>query len=1204
MMLISLTGFGQLNLPVNFEPGLDYQLTDFGGNASQLVADPTDGSNTVVQSTKPNNAELWAGTTVGGSAGFATPIPFTANSTSMSVRVWSPTAGTPIRLKVENSGNDQISVETEATTTMAGMWETLIFNFSNQAAGTAALNLANSYNKASMFFNFGTDGATAGEQTYYWDDMEFIEGMGSTQIDLPVNFEDSEADYALIDFGGNASSIVADPTDGSNTVVQSIKTGSAELWAGTTVGGTMGFANPIPFTADATTMTVRVWSPTAGTPIRLKVENSGNDQISVETEATTTMAGMWETLTFDFSNPASGTAALNLANSYNKASMFFNFGTTGAEAGEQTYYWDDMEFASTGGGNNSEYCSTPVQHLGIPAETASAILLTITNVDENSMFIEIESADSDPVDFLLIVGGSGATISDENTSEPGKISRTMTWDTPPAEVVMNILWSKASFGGNWQLSPADITVPFAAACGEDPLDQVSLPVTFEDENVDYGLTDFGGNASSIVTDPTDASNTVAQTIKTGAAELWAGTTLGGAIGFAGPVPFMPGSTVMTVRVWSPTAGTPIRLKVENSTNGDISVETEATTTMAGMWETLTFDFTNPAAGTQAINFSNVYQKASIFFNFGTTGGEAGEQTYYWDDVEFVPGVAPDPIELPVTFEEEINYDLVDFGGNASMIVTDPTDANNTVAQTIKTGAAELWAGTTIGGAIGFSSPVPFVPGSTVMTVRVWSPTAGTPIRLKVENSTNGDISVETEATTTMAGVWETLTFDFTNPAAGTQAINFSNVYQKASIFFNFGTTGGEAGEQTYYWDDVEFVPGEAPDPIELPVTFEEEIDYALLDFGGNASMIVTDPTDANNTVAQSIKTGAAELWAGTTIGGVIGFASPIPFADGETIMSLRVWSPTANTPIRLKVENAGNNQISVETEATTTVAGMWETLIFDFANEATGTAPINLSNVYNKASVFFNFGTTGAEAGEQTYYWDDLYFGTPVTTNSVFDIIAGSEVHTTLETAIILAGLEETLTNDGPFTVFAPTDAAFAAVDPDLLADLIADPTGDLTEVLLYHVLSGTILSNQLSDGQQAPTLQGESITVGVNGGVVTIDMATVIVADLEADNGVVHVIDAVLLPSTIVGIQEATAAGIFEVGPNPSNDIFNLRFRTEPGAGAEWSLFDSNGKQIMRERIQSSNLQIATAGLSSGIYLLRVDHEGMSYFTKLMIAR
>lgn len=162
--------------------------------------------------------------------------------------------------------------------------------------------------------------------------------------------------------------------------------------------------------------------------------------------------------------------------------------------------------------------------------------------------------------------------------------------------------------------------------------------------------------------------------------------------------------------------------------------------------------------------------------------------------------------------------------------------------------------------------------------------------------------------------------------------------------------------------------------VSLPVSFDEDVDYALTDFGNNVSEIVEDPTDATNMVVKSVKTDSAETWAGTTIGGAIGFTAPLPFSEYSTEMTVRVWSPAADTPIRLKVEDAADPNISVETEVMTTVAEEWETLTFDFSNEAEGTAALDLANTYNKASIFFNFGTSGADAGELTFYWDDVAF--------------------------------------------------------------------------------------------------------------------------------------------------------------------------------------------------------------------------------------
>jgi len=127
-----------------------------------------------------------------------------------------------------------------------------------------------------------------------------ISTFGFSQVSLPIDFESTTINYDLADFGENVSTFVTDPTDPNNTVVQSIKTAGAETWAGTTASDA-GIAMPIPFTATNTKMTVRVWSPDAGIPVRLKVEDKTDDTKSVETEAMTTMAMAWETLEFDFS---------------------------------------------------------------------------------------------------------------------------------------------------------------------------------------------------------------------------------------------------------------------------------------------------------------------------------------------------------------------------------------------------------------------------------------------------------------------------------------------------------------------------------------------------------------------------------------------------------------------------------------------------------------------------------------------------------------------------------------------------------------------------------------------------------------------------------------------------------------------------------------------------------------------------------------
>jgi uncharacterized surface protein with fasciclin (FAS1) repeats len=120
---------------------------------------------------------------------------------------------------------------------------------------------------------------------------------------------------------------------------------------------------------------------------------------------------------------------------------------------------------------------------------------------------------------------------------------------------------------------------------------------------------------------------------------------------------------------------------------------------------------------------------------------------------------------------------------------------------------------------------------------------------------------------------------------------------------------------------------------------------------------------------------------------------------------------------------------------------------------------------------------------------------------------------TTLVAAVEAAGLVETLSGEGPFTVFAPTDEAFAALPEGTVESLLMEENRDqLVAILTYHVVPGAVMSTDLSDGMTAATVQGADITVSL-GDSVMINDATVTTADIEASNGVIHVIDSVILP-------------------------------------------------------------------------------------------
>jgi uncharacterized surface protein with fasciclin (FAS1) repeats len=134
----------------------------------------------------------------------------------------------------------------------------------------------------------------------------------------------------------------------------------------------------------------------------------------------------------------------------------------------------------------------------------------------------------------------------------------------------------------------------------------------------------------------------------------------------------------------------------------------------------------------------------------------------------------------------------------------------------------------------------------------------------------------------------------------------------------------------------------------------------------------------------------------------------------------------------------------------------------------------------------------------------------------IVDTAVAAGDFTTLVSAVQQAGLEETLRGEGPFTVFAPTDEAFAAVPQETMDALLADPTGALADVLTYHVVPGKVMSTDLSDGMQAETVNGQPLDISIeDDGTVMVNGAKVVTADIETSNGVIHVIDTVLVPSS-----------------------------------------------------------------------------------------
>ncbi len=156
-----------------------------------------------------------------------------------------------------------------------------------------------------------------------------------------------------------------------------------------------------------------------------------------------------------------------------------------------------------------------------------------------------------------------------------------------------------------------------------------------------------------------------------------------------------------------------------------------------------------------------------------------------------------------------------------------------------------------------------------------------------------------------------------------------------------------------------------------------------------------------------------------------------------------------------------------------------------------------------------------AQCHNNSKSWKTSYNKKHKKASDIVSLASGSKTLKTLVAAVSAADLVETLQSDGPFTVFAPNDAAFAALPEGTVENLLKpENKGDLIKVLTYHVVPGRIESTDLRNGQRVKTVAGGKVNIATNSSIVKINDAIVQKANVRASNGVVHIIDRVLLPS------------------------------------------------------------------------------------------
>ena len=332
-------------------------------------------------------------------------------------------------------------------------------------------------------------------------------------------------------------------------------------------------------------------------------------------------------------------------------------------------------------------------------------------------------------------------------------------------------------------------------------------------------------------------------------------------------------------------------------------------------------------------------------------------------------------------------------------------------------------------------------------------------------------------------------------------------------------------------------------------------------------------------------------------------------------MSLRVWSPTAGIQVRLKVEASNDPTISVETEATVTVASQWQTLTFDFANQAAGTEAINFSRSYNKASVFFNFGITGAVAGEQTYYWDDMVFGVIVQEEQVITFPAiedktlgdapfnlngtstsGLEIsYSSDNNNVSISGGVATLVNPGRTTITASQSGnlEFFPATP-VSQSFCVNPAKPVISVTGQGSDEVTLTSSSATGNQWF--LNGELIADATSSSIAVSTFGTYTV-QVNIDECVSQISEEVTLIVNSARFQQIRELTAY---PNPVENYLQVRGLSGPIGNSE--MIDMSGRptSIVFEELDNG-YQADVSRLSPGIYLLRLQQGNKNYSLKII---
>ncbi|MBN8491485.1 MAG: hypothetical protein J0M00_08700 [Burkholderiales bacterium] len=842
-------------------------------------------------------------------------------------------------------------------------------------------------------------------------------GTGDT---LLLSFDEATPAFSDMGaYGGALPSVEAGPSGGSGNALKILKPVSPDTW-----GGTFFTVARIPFTDSRKTISARVYSTRANAVIKFKVEVPGGNAVEVAS-APTGAANTWSTVTWNLSsvNPAlaytliaitpdSDTVTSGQAYYIDSISLQAATVTPPPSGGgsvllsfdESTPAFSDMgayggalptvEAGPTGGSGNALKILKPAS-----PDTWGGTFFTVARIpfasDRKVLSARVYATRANAVVTLKVEvpGGSAVEVQGTPTGAANTWS-TVTWnlaavDPALAYTVIAITpdVSRTTDGQAYYIDT--LTLDPATASPPTPPSNVDALLLSFDEGVPAfsNMGAYGGALPTVEAGPAGGSGNALKVLKPVNPDTW-----GGVFFNVATIPFASDRKVLSARVYSSRADAVIKLKVEVPGGAGVEVAS-APTGPANTWSTVTWNLAgvNPGQSYQIIAITPDAERV--------TDG----QTYWIDEIKLLAaGSGPVVAQKTIATFEEPGARLAGFEGAwDATVVNDPLGGVNKVGRILKPGTnvANYAGATIVTVANGGFTPIPFTSTAKTMTVRVYSPDAGIPVRLKIEDIADGSKYVEADTVTSAAGAWQTLTFNFAAPASGSPALDLATTYNKVSIFFDFGTIGSG---KTYFFDDINFVGAGGNVPV---ATFDELPTAALpsppvlTGFGGAEDSTIVAPSGmpaGGNGKAAKVVKAAGEIWAGTSVQRKANDAVPtIPFATGATKMTLRVYSTyPPGIRVRMKVEQSGRPDINSEVDAYTASSNAWETLTFDFGpagkhfvpngpgpndyNTNLPTAQLDVSKVYNKVNIFFDYGLgDGGYApmpDTRVYYFDELKF--------------------------------------------------------------------------------------------------------------------------------------------------------------------------------------------------------------------------------------